>query len=72
MCVKCTFLELKSCQVHTYIVYLYVHTCTLVLMLEYLMCCVCFHEGVDFQMKTLVVDGVPTVLQLWDTAGQER
>jgi len=23
-------------------------------------------------MKTLVVDGVPTVLQLWDTAGQER
>ncbi|KAF5907307.1 ras and EF-hand domain-containing protein, partial [Clarias magur] len=28
--------------------------------------------GVDFQMKTLVVDGVPTVLQLWDTAGQER
>ncbi|XP_056628820.1 ras and EF-hand domain-containing protein homolog isoform X2 [Triplophysa dalaica] len=28
--------------------------------------------GVDFQMKTLVVDGIPTVLQLWDTAGQER
>ncbi|XP_027023050.1 ras and EF-hand domain-containing protein isoform X3 [Tachysurus fulvidraco] len=28
--------------------------------------------GVDFQMKTLVVDGAPTVLQLWDTAGQER
>ncbi|KPP72668.1 ras and EF-hand domain-containing protein-like, partial [Scleropages formosus] len=28
--------------------------------------------GVDFQMKTLVVDGEPTVLQLWDTAGQER
>ncbi|TRY99429.1 hypothetical protein DNTS_022986 [Danionella cerebrum] len=28
--------------------------------------------GVDFQMKTLVVDGVETVLQLWDTAGQER
>uniref|UniRef100_A0A3B3QF15 Uncharacterized protein n=1 Tax=Paramormyrops kingsleyae TaxID=1676925 RepID=A0A3B3QF15_9TELE len=23
-------------------------------------------------MKTLVVDGEPTVLQLWDTAGQER
>ncbi|XP_061117175.1 ras and EF-hand domain-containing protein [Conger conger] len=28
--------------------------------------------GVDFQMKSLVVDGEPTVLQLWDTAGQER
>ncbi|KAJ8413928.1 hypothetical protein AAFF_G00065260 [Aldrovandia affinis] len=28
--------------------------------------------GVDFHMKTLVVDGEPTVLQLWDTAGQER
>uniref|UniRef100_A0A8C8SE55 RAS and EF-hand domain containing n=1 Tax=Pelusios castaneus TaxID=367368 RepID=A0A8C8SE55_9SAUR len=28
--------------------------------------------GVDFQMKRLVVDGEPTVLQLWDTAGQER
>ncbi|XP_030215100.1 ras and EF-hand domain-containing protein [Gadus morhua] len=29
-------------------------------------------NGVDFQMKTLTVDGEPTVLQLWDTAGQER
>ncbi|XP_067468062.1 ras and EF-hand domain-containing protein homolog [Thunnus thynnus] len=28
--------------------------------------------GVDFQMKTLIVDGEPTLLQLWDTAGQER
>ncbi|XP_054979322.1 ras and EF-hand domain-containing protein [Sorex araneus] len=28
--------------------------------------------GVDFQMKTLFVDGEQTVLQLWDTAGQER
>ncbi|XP_003500215.1 ras and EF-hand domain-containing protein isoform X1 [Cricetulus griseus] len=28
--------------------------------------------GVDFQMKTLFVDGERTVLQLWDTAGQER
>ncbi|KAM7416792.1 hypothetical protein PAMA_018722 [Pampus argenteus] len=28
--------------------------------------------GVDFQMKTLIVDGEPTSLQLWDTAGQER
>ncbi|XP_068559004.1 ras and EF-hand domain-containing protein isoform X2 [Cebidichthys violaceus] len=28
--------------------------------------------GVDFQMKTLVVDGEPVLLQLWDTAGQER
>uniref|UniRef100_A0A8D0GCE9 RAS and EF-hand domain containing n=1 Tax=Sphenodon punctatus TaxID=8508 RepID=A0A8D0GCE9_SPHPU len=28
--------------------------------------------GVDFQMKRLLVDGEPTVLQLWDTAGQER
>lgn len=31
----------------------------------------CF-SGVDFQMKRLIVDGEPTVLQLWDTAGQER
>ncbi|XP_075875726.1 ras and EF-hand domain-containing protein homolog isoform X2 [Nelusetta ayraudi] len=28
--------------------------------------------GVDFQMKTMIVDGQPTLLQLWDTAGQER
>ncbi|XP_008335895.1 ras and EF-hand domain-containing protein homolog [Cynoglossus semilaevis] len=28
--------------------------------------------GVDFQIKTLVVDGDPVLLQLWDTAGQER
>jgi Ras and EF-hand domain-containing protein len=28
--------------------------------------------GVDFQMKTLIVDREQTVLQLWDTAGQER
>uniref|UniRef100_V9KG76 Ras and EF-hand domain-containing protein n=1 Tax=Callorhinchus milii TaxID=7868 RepID=V9KG76_CALMI len=28
--------------------------------------------GVDFQMKSLIVDGEQTVLQLWDTAGQER
>lgn len=28
--------------------------------------------GVDFQMKTLVVDGEPALLQIWDTAGQER
>nr|XP_046243573.1 ras and EF-hand domain-containing protein isoform X2 [Scatophagus argus] len=28
--------------------------------------------GVDFQMKTLIVDGEPVSLQLWDTAGQER
>ncbi|CAH6790482.1 Rasef [Phodopus roborovskii] len=28
--------------------------------------------GVDFHMKTLIVDGERTVLQLWDTAGQER
>ncbi|XP_061586009.1 ras and EF-hand domain-containing protein [Cololabis saira] len=28
--------------------------------------------GVDFHMKTLVVDGTPVLLQLWDTAGQER
>lgn len=31
-----------------------------------------FISGVDFQMKRLIVDGEPTVLQLWDTAGQER
>lgn len=23
-------------------------------------------------MKTMIVDGQPTLLQLWDTAGQER
>ncbi|XP_040010397.1 ras and EF-hand domain-containing protein [Xiphias gladius] len=28
--------------------------------------------GVDFQMKTLIVDGEPVLLQIWDTAGQER
>ena len=28
--------------------------------------------GVDFQVKTLRVDGVVVSLQLWDTAGQER
>ncbi|XP_067378185.1 ras and EF-hand domain-containing protein [Channa argus] len=28
--------------------------------------------GVDFQMKTLILDGDPVLLQLWDTAGQER
>lgn len=28
--------------------------------------------GVDFQIKTLVVDGESVSLQLWDTAGQER
>ncbi|XP_031561375.1 ras and EF-hand domain-containing protein-like isoform X6 [Actinia tenebrosa] len=28
--------------------------------------------GVDFQMKTLVVEGKTIALQLWDTAGQER
>ncbi|XP_011912384.1 PREDICTED: ras and EF-hand domain-containing protein [Cercocebus atys] len=32
----------------------------------------CSFSGVDFQMKTLIVDGERTVLQLWDTAGQER
>lgn len=29
-------------------------------------------SGVDFQMKTVIVDGEPVLLQLWDTAGQER
>ncbi|KAJ0174150.1 hypothetical protein K1T71_010296 [Dendrolimus kikuchii] len=28
--------------------------------------------GVDFSMKTLVVDGKKVKLQIWDTAGQER
>ena len=28
--------------------------------------------GVDFQTKTLEVDGSSVALQLWDTAGQER
>nr|XP_020458125.1 ras and EF-hand domain-containing protein isoform X2 [Monopterus albus] len=32
----------------------------------------CTTLGVDFQMKTLIVDGEPILLQLWDTAGQER
>uniref|UniRef100_A0A4W6BJ81 RAS and EF-hand domain containing n=1 Tax=Lates calcarifer TaxID=8187 RepID=A0A4W6BJ81_LATCA len=31
-----------------------------------------FKLRVDFQMKTLIVDGEPVLLQLWDTAGQER
>lgn len=34
-------------------------------------CPLCF-SGVDFQMKSLIVDGEPVLLQLWDTAGQER
>ncbi|XP_078577230.1 ras and EF-hand domain-containing protein homolog isoform X8 [Branchiostoma floridae x Branchiostoma japonicum] len=28
--------------------------------------------GVDFQMKTMVIDDTPVTLQIWDTAGQER
>lgn len=28
--------------------------------------------GVDFQSRTLYIDGKPVRLQLWDTAGQER
>lgn len=28
--------------------------------------------GVDFQIKTMLVDGEKTSLQIWDTAGQER
>lgn len=28
--------------------------------------------GVDFQMKSMLVDGEKTGLQIWDTAGQER
>ncbi|XP_045470526.1 ras-related protein Rab-43 [Harmonia axyridis] len=28
--------------------------------------------GVDFSMKTLVIDGKKVKLQIWDTAGQER
>ena len=31
-----------------------------------------FYSGVDFQTKTLEVDGRVIALQLWDTAGQER
>ncbi|XP_039981598.1 ras-related protein Rab-15 isoform X2 [Xiphias gladius] len=28
--------------------------------------------GVDFKMKTLVIDGIKVRAQIWDTAGQER
>uniref|UniRef100_A0A8C5F4K2 small monomeric GTPase n=1 Tax=Gadus morhua TaxID=8049 RepID=A0A8C5F4K2_GADMO len=28
--------------------------------------------GVDFKMKTLMIDGVKVRIQIWDTAGQER
>uniref|UniRef100_A0AAQ4QGA5 Ras-related protein Rab-15 n=1 Tax=Gasterosteus aculeatus aculeatus TaxID=481459 RepID=A0AAQ4QGA5_GASAC len=28
--------------------------------------------GVDFKMKTLVIDGIKVRIQIWDTAGQER
>lgn len=28
--------------------------------------------GVDFQVKSIVMEGQVIVLQLWDTAGQER
>ncbi|XP_061602818.1 ras-related protein Rab-15 [Cololabis saira] len=28
--------------------------------------------GVDFKMKTLIVDGIKVRIQIWDTAGQER
>ncbi|XP_068199076.1 ras-related protein Rab-15 isoform X1 [Antennarius striatus] len=29
-------------------------------------------SGVDFKMKTLLIDGVKVRIQIWDTAGQER
>lgn len=41
-------------------------------LLIFFVCLYTFFSGVDFQMKRLIVDGEPTVLQLWDTAGQER
>uniref|UniRef100_A0A669BUP8 Ras-related protein Rab-15 n=1 Tax=Oreochromis niloticus TaxID=8128 RepID=A0A669BUP8_ORENI len=28
--------------------------------------------GVDFKMKTLLIDGIKVRIQIWDTAGQER
>ena len=28
--------------------------------------------GIDFKVKTLIVDGQQMRLQMWDTAGQER
>ncbi|KAG5277254.1 hypothetical protein AALO_G00115440 [Alosa alosa] len=28
--------------------------------------------GVDFKMKTLMIDGIKVRIQIWDTAGQER
>uniref|UniRef100_A0A8C4XEA9 Uncharacterized protein n=1 Tax=Erpetoichthys calabaricus TaxID=27687 RepID=A0A8C4XEA9_ERPCA len=33
---------------------------------------VCSTVGIDYQMRSLIVDNVCVVLQLWDTAGQER
>ncbi|XP_039619900.1 EF-hand calcium-binding domain-containing protein 4A [Polypterus senegalus] len=33
---------------------------------------VCSTVGIDYQMRSLIVDNVSVVLQLWDTAGQER
>eukprot|EP01122_Echinamoeba_exundans_P013139 TRINITY_DN5682_c0_g1_i1.p2 TRINITY_DN5682_c0_g1~~TRINITY_DN5682_c0_g1_i1.p2 ORF type:complete len:110 (-),score=14.26 TRINITY_DN5682_c0_g1_i1:439-768(-) len=28
--------------------------------------------GIDFKMKTMIVDGKKVKIQIWDTAGQER
>lgn len=33
---------------------------------------VTFLTGIDYQVKSLMVDNTQVALQLWDTAGQER
>ncbi|KAL2303484.1 hypothetical protein Nmel_008754 [Mimus melanotis] len=39
---------------------------------SYLITIVTFLTGIDYQVKSLMVDNTQVVLQLWDTAGQER
>lgn len=35
-------------------------------------CLTDFYAGVDFRIKTTLIENHKVVLQLWDTAGQER
>lgn len=39
---------------------------------SYLIIIVTFLTGIDYQVKSLMVDNTQVALQLWDTAGQER